>query len=175
MQEGGRGIGTRDIIKHGIVNCICNNSTIIISAAAAAAAAAAAVRFFLNFTRAQHMPRSRLHAFHVEDQVGQQRVRRRLRGDRCGWLWRFSRGLLRVGCAHENGRNQQSEGTAACEIFFSSVSVLFFAVFPASSLLNRIVSQYSNRIGDDGARAIADAMRTNSSVQTLHLVSWFCY
>ena len=174
MQEGGRGIGTRDIIKHRIVNCICNNSTIIISAAAAAAAAAA-VRFFLNFTRAQHMPRSRLHAFHVEVQVGQRRVRRRLRGDLCGWLWRFSRGLLRVGRAHQNGRNQPSEETAACEIFFSSVSVLFFAVFPASSLLNRIVSQSYNNIGGSGATAIADALRVNSSVKVLDLVSWFCY
>ena len=161
----------RDIITHRIVNCICNNSTIIISAAAAAAA----VRFFLNFTRAQDRPRSSIHAFHAEDQVGQQRVRRRLRVDRCGRLWRFSCGLLRVGCAHENGRNQQSEGTVACEIFFSSVSVSFFAVFPVSSLLNRIVSQHSNSIGADGARAIADAMRTNSSVKELYLVSWFCY
>ena len=59
--------------------------------------------------------------------------------------------------------------------FFSSVSVSFFAVFPASSLLNRIVSQVRNNIGDSGATAIADALRVNSSVKELWLVSWFCY
>ena len=36
------------------------------------------------------------------------------------------------------------------------------------------VSQDSNNIGDDGARAIADAMRVNSSVQQLHLVRLCC-
>ena len=36
------------------------------------------------------------------------------------------------------------------------------------------VSQDSNKIGDDGARAIADAMRVNSSVQTLDLVRLCC-
>ena len=36
------------------------------------------------------------------------------------------------------------------------------------------VSQNNNGIGDDGARAIADAMRVNSSVQTLDLVRLCC-
>ena len=36
------------------------------------------------------------------------------------------------------------------------------------------VSQNYTGIGDDGARAIADAMRVNSSVQTLDLVRLCC-
>ena len=36
------------------------------------------------------------------------------------------------------------------------------------------VSQDSNNIGDDGASAIADAMRVNSSVHDLSLVRFCC-
>jgi hypothetical protein len=46
--------------------------------------------------------------------------------------------------------------------------------FPPSPPLIRIISQGGNIIGADGARAIADAMRTNSSVQTLDLVRMCC-
>ena len=60
--------------------------------------------------------------------------------------------------------------------FFSVLFLFcFLAVFPVSSLLNCIDSQGYNNIGDDGAKAIAEALRSNSSVQTLDLVSWFCY
>ncbi len=41
-------------------------------------------------------------------------------------------------------------------------------------LLTLNVSQGSNDIGDDGARAIADAMLVNSSVQELDLVRLCC-
>ena len=60
--------------------------------------------------------------------------------------------------------------------FFSVLFLFcFLAVFPVSSLLNCIDSQGENNIGDDGAKAIAEALRSNSSVQRLYLVSWFCY
>ena len=36
------------------------------------------------------------------------------------------------------------------------------------------MSQRNNKIGADGTRAIADAMRTNSSVQILNLVRLCC-
>jgi hypothetical protein len=49
-----------------------------------------------------------------------------------------------------------------------------FVEFPQSPPLIRIVSQGGNNFGDDGARAIADAIRTNSSVQALHLVRMCC-
>ena len=50
-----------------------------------------------------------------------------------------------------------------------------FVEFRPSPPLIRIISQDGNRkIGDDGARAIADAMRTNSSVQELDLVRMCC-
>jgi hypothetical protein len=49
-----------------------------------------------------------------------------------------------------------------------------FAKFPPSPPLIRIISQSDNKIGDVGARAIADAMRTNSSVQWLGLVRMCC-
>jgi hypothetical protein len=50
-----------------------------------------------------------------------------------------------------------------------------FAGFQCFVLLIRIVSQNNNQIGADGARAVADAIRVNSSVQLLSLVrSWFC-
>ncbi len=64
MQEGGRGIGRRDVIKRRIVICFGSNSAIIISVAAAEAAASA--RFLMKFTRAQRRPSSSIHAFHVE-------------------------------------------------------------------------------------------------------------
>jgi len=51
---------------------------------------------------------------------------------------------------------------------------LCFVAFPPSRPLIRIISQNSNNIGDDGMRAIADAMRTNSSVQSLFLVRMCC-
>ena len=49
-----------------------------------------------------------------------------------------------------------------------------FVEFPPSPPLIRIISQGYNKINDDGARAIADAIRTNISVQTLHLVRMCC-
>jgi hypothetical protein len=49
-----------------------------------------------------------------------------------------------------------------------------FVEFPPSPPLIRIISQSRNNIGDDGMRAIADAMRTNSSVQKLSLVRMCC-
>jgi hypothetical protein len=49
-----------------------------------------------------------------------------------------------------------------------------FVEFPPSPPLIRIISQGNNEIGDDGARAIADAMRTNSSVRALVLVRMCC-
>jgi hypothetical protein len=51
---------------------------------------------------------------------------------------------------------------------------LCFVEFPPSPPLIRIISQGANQIGDDGTRAIADAMRTNSSVQELDLVRMCC-
>ena len=33
--------------------------------------------------------------------------------------------------------------------------------------------QYNNNIGDDGAGSIADAMRNNSTVETLYFVRYF--
>jgi len=60
--------------------------------------------------------------------------------------------------------------------FFSVLFLFcFLAVFPVSSLLNCIDSQGYNNIGYDGAKAIAEVLRSNSSVQRLDLVSWFCY
>jgi hypothetical protein len=49
-----------------------------------------------------------------------------------------------------------------------------FVEYPPSPPLIRIISQNDNNIGDNGARAIADAIRTNSSVQLLNLVR-MCY
>jgi hypothetical protein len=49
-----------------------------------------------------------------------------------------------------------------------------FVELPPSPSLIRIISQSDNEIGDDGTRAIADAMRTNSSVQALNLVRMCC-
>ncbi len=46
--------------------------------------------------------------------------------------------------------------------------------FPLFRLLIRIVSQREYNIGDDGARAIADVMRTNRSVKLLTLVRICC-
>jgi hypothetical protein len=46
--------------------------------------------------------------------------------------------------------------------------------FPPSPPLIRIISQHGNNIGADGARAISDAIRTNSSVQKLKLVRMCC-
>ena len=57
------------------------------------------------------------------------------------------------------------------DIFFTCVSLKFPFCF---SFLALNVSQSNNEIGDDGARAIADAMRVNSSVQTLRLVRLCC-
>ncbi len=57
------------------------------------------------------------------------------------------------------------------DIFFTCVSLKFPFCF---SFLALNVSQNNNGIGDDGARAIADAMRVNSSVQGLWLVRLCC-
>ena len=60
--------------------------------------------------------------------------------------------------------------------FFSVLFLFcFLAALPVSSLLNCIELQSSNNIGVDGAQAIAEVLRSNSSVQWLDLVSWFCY
>ena len=54
-------------------------------------------------------------------------------------------------------------------------SLVFRSKFPfCFSFLALNVSQAFNEIGDDGARAIADAMRVNSSVQMLFLVRLCC-
>ena len=57
------------------------------------------------------------------------------------------------------------------DVFFTFVSLKFPFCF---SFLALNVSQGSNEFGDDGARAIADAMRVNSSVQKLDLVRLCC-
>ena len=49
-----------------------------------------------------------------------------------------------------------------------------FVEFPPSPPLIRIISQGENKIGADGARAIADAICANSSVQLLNLVRMCC-
>ncbi len=59
---------------------------------------------------------------------------------------------------------------AACR-FFTFVSLKFPF---CHSFLALNVSQSINEIGDDGVRAIADAMRANSSVQELWLVRLCC-
>ncbi len=62
---------------------------------------------------------------------------------------------------------------AAAELFYACFQFCFcFVEFPLSPPLIRIVSQSGNRIGADGGRAIADAMRSNSSVRELILVRW---
>ena len=54
-------------------------------------------------------------------------------------------------------------------------SLVFRSKFPyCISFLALMVSQSYNDICDDGARAIADAMHVNSSVQTLRLVRLCC-
>ena len=57
------------------------------------------------------------------------------------------------------------------DVFFTFVSLKFLFLFQCLTLN---VSQSINKIGDDGARAVADAMRVNSSVQTLDLVRLCC-
>ncbi len=57
------------------------------------------------------------------------------------------------------------------DVCFTCVSLKFPFCF---SFLALNVSQSNNGIGDDGARAIADAMSVNSSVQTLDLVRLSC-
>jgi hypothetical protein len=49
-----------------------------------------------------------------------------------------------------------------------------FVLFHLHPPLIRVISQQSNKIGADGARAIADFMRGNSSVQLLDLVRMCC-
>ena len=49
---------------------------------------------------------------------------------------------------------------------------LCFVLCPLSAPLIRVISQQGNNIGADGARAVADFMRGNSSVQELWLVRW---
>ena len=57
---------------------------------------------------------------------------------------------------------------------FVSFFLFSFVEFPPSPPLIRIISQRSNDIGTVGARAIAHAMLTNSSVQELWLVRRCC-
>ena len=57
------------------------------------------------------------------------------------------------------------------DVFFTFVSLNAPFLFQCLSLN---VSQAGNKIGDDGARAIADAMLVNSSVQYLDLVRLCC-
>ena len=57
------------------------------------------------------------------------------------------------------------------DIFFTFVSLKFLLLIQCLTLN---VSQAGNNIGADGARAIADAMLVNSSVQFLYLVSLCC-
>ena len=57
------------------------------------------------------------------------------------------------------------------DVFFTFVSLKFPFCF---SFLALNASQGNNGIGADGAGAIADAMRVNSSVQTLVLVRLCC-
>jgi hypothetical protein len=57
------------------------------------------------------------------------------------------------------------------DVFFTYVSLKFPFFF---FFLTLNVSQRNNEIGDDGATAIADAMRVNSSVQQLDLVRLCC-
>ena len=57
------------------------------------------------------------------------------------------------------------------DVFFTFVSLNAPFLFQCPTLN---VSQSSNKIGDDGARAVADAMLVNSSVQRLSLVRLCC-
>ena len=57
------------------------------------------------------------------------------------------------------------------DVFFTCVSLKFPFCF---SFLALNVSQNYNKFGDDGARAIAVAMRVNSSVKWLELVRLCC-
>ena len=57
------------------------------------------------------------------------------------------------------------------DVCFTCVSLKFPFCF---SFLALNVSQSNNKFGDDGARAIADAMRVNSSVRELRLVRLCC-
>ena len=60
--------------------------------------------------------------------------------------------------------------------FFPVLFLLYFPpAFAVPSVLIRIVSQGGNSIGPEGAKAVADAMRANSSVQWLNLVRLCCY
>ena len=78
-----------------------------------------------------------------------------------------------------DAREQQRAGAVPCAFvllnaarrFFTCVSLKFPFCF---SFLALNVSQGYNKFGDDGARAIADAMRVNSSVQQLNLVRLCC-
>ena len=57
------------------------------------------------------------------------------------------------------------------DVFFTFVSLNVPFLFQCLTLN---VSQMLNNIGDNGARAIADAMRVNSSVKMLSLVRLCC-
>ena len=57
------------------------------------------------------------------------------------------------------------------DVFFTFVSLEFLLLIQCLALN---VSQYNNNIGAEGSRAIADAMRVNSSVQELRLVRLCC-
>ena len=56
-------------------------------------------------------------------------------------------------------REQQRAGTGPCEIFFQFCFCFIFCAIFSSTRLIRVVSQHDNNIGDEGASAIAGAIR----------------
>ena len=73
-----------------------------------------------------------------------------------------------------DSHQQQCAGAVPCAYVLSlnCAARLFqyyfsFAEYPPSPPLIRIISQNDNNIGDDGVRAIADAIRTGADVTTL--------
>ena len=98
----------------------------------------------------------------------------------CEEIYAFGCGVSNADCIALAARMKTGEISRVKKLdlvrFFSVLFLFcFLAVFPVSSLLNCIDSQYRNNIGDDGAQALAEALLSNSSVQRLDLVSWFCY
>jgi hypothetical protein len=115
--------------------------------------------FFLSFVECPQSP-PLIHYF-----TGQQYYRRR----------RHARHFRR------DSHQQQCAGAGPCAYVLSlnRAARLFqfslsFVEFPPSPPLIHIISQGSNNIGTVGTRAIADAMRTNSSVQSLGFVRMCC-
>ena len=98
----------------------------------------------------------------------------------CEEIYATSCGVSPADCAALAARMKSGEISRVKKLdlvrFFSVLFLFcFLAVFPVSSLLNCIDSQGGNNIGVDGAQAFAEVLRSNSSVQALWLVSWFCY